>query len=161
MLRSPITDNGVIDLTEAGDVAGLLLQVLATAGNEKIEYICQTSGGWEGWLQCELAYLVKSGNREANIYGDRRRTDLIWYQEGAARPLSIELKAAGLGRNPDEFFNECAADLRKLRATSHEYKPVAAVLVPNWDDFAGLHGALTGRGYTRYPAGVCTLYAME
>ena len=55
----------------------------------------QFSGGWEIWLQCEMAWRYPLGTvmREQALWGDRRACDLV-FDNGYA----VELKCPGLLR---------------------------------------------------------------
>nr|PZN27066.1 MAG: hypothetical protein DIU78_06045 [Pseudomonadota bacterium] len=147
-------------------VAGALYEIFRN-NEEKLAYICQTSGGWEGWLQCELAWYFKSSNREENVYKrSSQRTDLVCYREGRL-PLSIELKAFAFGRDVNEFLGVCEKDLDKLKGLTFQAEPIAVVVVPNGkfydrkDDEKGigwLKGQYKGMGYREVDLGVCTAF---
>lgn len=72
------------------------LKDLLSKQNDRIERISQYSGGWEGWLQCELALCWEPGDveREAHVWGDQRACDLYF----PTQKLCVELKTFGLAR---------------------------------------------------------------
>ena len=58
----------------------------------KVYLISQTCGGWEIWLQCELAFLFDSAaQREVDVWEDGRACDLYFSENG----FIVELKCLG------------------------------------------------------------------
>jgi hypothetical protein len=114
-----------------------MIEKIATwASHEtRIPAIYTQQGGWEGWLQVELAFLIPSkmggsASREQHIYdpavlGDQR-VDLLWKPLMPGRPdwqFGIELKCQSLGQDttgphletkPGAFGNAYLADLKKV-----------------------------------------------
>lgn len=80
-----------------------------------VELLCQTKGGWEGWLQGALSiHLTRGGydvQREVRAYGDRRAADLV-----IGDACVIELKALGLARDIGPFFDDVDVDVAKLQS---------------------------------------------
>ena len=131
----------------------------------KAHILCQSRGGWEGWLQAEMfAYFLKHSNmlayREVGTYTKhrqacdllmQRRTRTGWQDEGI-----VELKAIGLSRNWREFYAAALRDLKKLETDkiSPKYshlKRASIVVLPGFNqrDFALIDKAMTRGGYTR------------
>jgi len=86
--------------------------------SDKIERISQLSGGWEAWLQAELADLWSPGEvlREVNAYGpnSKLRADLFF----PSTNFIVELKCLSLGQaqTAGHLINTTAFSL---------YKPIA------------------------------------
>ena len=59
---------------------------------KKIEMIYQFSGGWEIWLQCEMACRFNVGEvlREVPLWNDKRACDLVF-----SNGYAVELKCPG------------------------------------------------------------------
>jgi hypothetical protein len=67
-----------------------LRQVLSEQ-RQKVEILAQVCGGWEGWLQCEIAHVLSPNVvREQQVYGDARKCDLQ-FESG----FVVELKCYG------------------------------------------------------------------
>lgn len=59
---------------------------------DKVYLIAQTSGGWEGWLQCEVAWYFKAKTiREVDVWDDGRKCDFYF----ESTKYIAELKALG------------------------------------------------------------------
>lgn len=59
---------------------------------DKVYLIAQTSGGWEGWLQCEVAWYFKEKTiREVDVWDDGRKCDFYF----ESTKYIAELKALG------------------------------------------------------------------
>jgi hypothetical protein len=94
---------------------------------EKIVELYNEKGGWENWLQCELAlYLRNNGFRrgalrreEDDVYAGSsdQRCDLLLTQRLAdvePETIVIELKAAGVHRTATNLFNGVRDDIAKM-----------------------------------------------
>lgn len=110
--------------------------VFDVVNNEMAAHLCLSSGGWEGWLQCELwSHLVSKGDaaeREVS-YPDpynNLRCDLVSMHKSAE--LWVEIKAFGIFRQGDEqrFLDAIARDVMKLDARPANTYGLALVVVP-------------------------------
>ena len=122
------------------------LTFVLTKMDEKINLISQFSGGWEGWLQCELSVLWKPGEveREVALWGDRRASDLYF----PSTKFCVELKCYGLNRafkkgaSPlhisniqstyTSFGDDIKVDINKLLELPPGYGGMSIIVVPNW-----------------------------
>lgn len=111
------------------DLANAVSDVLVT-NSETVQLMCQTKGGWEGWLQGVLSiHLARNGydvQREVLVYGDRRAADLL-----IGDACVIELKALGLARDTGSFFDGVDVDIAKLRELGSGNR-FAVVVVPGF-----------------------------
>jgi hypothetical protein len=114
--------------------------------SEKIGLMSQYSGGWEGWLQCELSVYWPSGTveREVPIWGDRRACDL-WFPE---TKYAVELKCFGLNRafksggqpkhisdinsTYTKWAKEVIIDAKKIEELETGYNGLSIVIIPTW-----------------------------
>lgn len=111
-----------------------------------IEGISQYSGGWEGWLQCELSMCWDFGvvEREVALWGDKRAADL-WFPKSK---YCVELKCLSLnraykkGNNPlhisdiestySGFADDALEDIKKIGALPEEAGGCAIIVIPTW-----------------------------
>ena len=112
-----------------GDLATAVSDVLVD-NIGTVELLCQTKGGWEGWLQGALSiHLARGGydvQREVLVYGDRRAADLL-----IGDACVIELKALGLARDVGSFFDGVDVDVAKLSELVSATR-FAVVVVPGF-----------------------------
>jgi len=97
-----------------------------------------SKGGWEGWLQCELWYIMsiydkKEVEREVAYPSpqNKKRCDLVIKSD---KDIWIELKAFGIFRKSSvpDFVKKVEKDVKKIK----DYRPAntqgfAFVVVPN------------------------------
>lgn len=109
----------------------LVLQAIVAslqANEEKSELIIQTKGGWEIWMQCEVAYLLfKEGYqdvlREVPVYNNKKlAADLVFSADGTTNV--VELKTLSLAQFANQslfngFLNKVKDDVSKI----NEIKP--------------------------------------
>lgn len=137
----------------ANEVLSALKEALASRRAD-IELMTQFAGGWEGWLQCEIALRFPLGSvqREIRLWNDRRACDLFFEDptapSGAPSAFCVELKCFGLnrayrsGNDPKHisdiqstyqaWSNDVLADAAKLRELPDEFDGMSIVLVPTW-----------------------------
>lgn len=76
------------------DVVVGVIQEILNENRDKVYHIAQTCGGWEIWLQCELAWCFGNADvgvrREVNVWNDARACDL-WFED----EYIVELKCLG------------------------------------------------------------------
>ncbi|KAF1827472.1 uncharacterized protein K489DRAFT_17565 [Dissoconium aciculare CBS 342.82] len=118
-------DGTPVDLVISPD---RLLKAFLTTNAGKVLVLYGEKGGWENWLQCELAYDLRN-NFSRPGYLDREKSDV--YANAPAqrcdlflteRPVGnftpetivIELKAAGVRRSPTDLFNGVRDDIAKM-----------------------------------------------
>lgn len=79
----------------------------------KLQVLCQFAGGWEGWLQVELAYGLYKNRifplREQR-YPGYGQADIVFNSL-----MTVELKCLGLRRPPDTFWTGVKSDVVKLK----------------------------------------------
>ena len=80
-------------------------------------------GGWEGWLQVELAmFLTAKGYdvvREDKIYNANKRADLVLNENCATvyRPIiAVEIKCQSIYINSDDFYKLICDDIEKMKS---------------------------------------------
>lgn len=137
------------------------VDLLLTQRADDIELMFQTSGGWEGWLQCELALRFPLGSvqREVDAWENGNECDLFFPDT----KFLVELKCLSLGRmqtskknhgqtfsgtvsGDNKFIMEVAKDLEKVSAYSG--LGVSIAVIPNFHDVARRFLlALYSRGY--------------
>ena len=135
--RGLIDDVGMDDSTVLKEVRSLIF-----TQREKVYWIAQTSGGWEGWLQCELAWRFRlSALREAHVWKNRLKVD---FHFGSSNYV-VELKALGWNviqgekgtfRSKDSelnaFVNRVLAD--KLKIMRHRGAGISIAIVPAFNE---------------------------
>ncbi|KAH6909325.1 hypothetical protein BKA70DRAFT_1222183 [Coprinopsis sp. MPI-PUGE-AT-0042] len=90
---------------------------------KKIADIYKQKGGWEAWLQVELALSIPdllggTVTREEHIYSNElgdQRVDLLWNRARQVR-YGIELKCQSSGQTVDKggFYSAFVTDLKKI-----------------------------------------------
>ncbi|KAL8904708.1 MAG: hypothetical protein Q9171_006953 [Xanthocarpia ochracea] len=106
----------------------------------KIAAAYNQKGGWEGWAQVEIAYLVEEKysnvtiDREVNVYeGTAKENDfVITDNHDATKPKQIiELKTERGTQTPTEFKKSFLADIKKIQTSpiDPKYKPAQAFAV--------------------------------
>lgn len=147
-----------IEIDPANDVIGWI------KGLGKIEAMRKafmTHGGWEGWLQVELAlHLVATMGinvcvqREVSkVYGGSGEAADIVVNAGTGRPYVVELKCQGVNRKQAEFLALVKKDIvkvRKLAPTSYRAIAVAILMTDELVDYFRTNtGDIVGRNITR------------
>lgn len=144
-------------------VRNALVETL-TVNRDRIEVMSQYSGGWEGWLQCELSLCWGPGEveREVALWNDRRACDL-WFPE---TKFCVELKCFGLNRafkkgnspmhisDSDSTYSDWCKDIlkdaTKLEELPEDYNGLSVVVVPTWlpvDAFRSIKSQLVSSTY--------------
>jgi len=119
---------------------------ILVSNRERIGMMSQYSGGWEGWLQCELSLKWNPGDveREMELWGDRRACDLAF----PSTKFCVELKCFGLARafkrggaprhfsnipsTYDDWSQDVLKDAKKLEELSDGWSGLSIVVVPTW-----------------------------
>ena len=106
----------------------------------KIAAAYKQKGGWEGWAQVEIAYLVEEKyphvtiDREVNVYaGTKKENDFVITDDhDATKPKQIiELKTERGTQTPADFQRSFLADITKIWTSpiDAKYKPAQAFAV--------------------------------
>ncbi|KAL8721811.1 MAG: hypothetical protein Q9181_007628 [Wetmoreana brouardii] len=132
MVLSDLTD--IIDRIRFwinNSVSGIVPKKIGIAYTQK--------GGWEGWAQVEIAYLVQvhypnvTIDREVNVYtGTRKENDFVIKDNNNVAPIQIvELKCERGTQSATEFRESFKDDIRKINEhpIGTEYKPAKAYAV--------------------------------
>ncbi|KAL9035865.1 MAG: hypothetical protein Q9180_004621, partial [Flavoplaca navasiana] len=103
---------------------------------KKIGIAYTQKGGWEGWAQVEIAYLVQvrypnvTIDREVNVYtGTRKENDFVVKDNNNVTPIQIvELKCERGTQSATEFSQSFKDDIEKINnhPIGTEYKPAKA-----------------------------------
>ncbi|KAL8780875.1 MAG: hypothetical protein Q9213_006265 [Squamulea squamosa] len=106
---------------------------------KKIHIAYTQKGGWEGWAQVEIAYLVQDHypnvtiDREVNVYtGTRKENDFVIRDKKNVTPIQIvELKCERGTQEATEFRDSFKDDIKKIinNPIGTEYKPAKAYAV--------------------------------
>lgn len=120
-----------------------------------------THGGWEGWLQVELAlHLVATSphtttvQREEKVYGTDEAADLIVASQNQLAYV-VELKCQGVNRKRAEFLALVKKDIVKVRKLPGDVKGVALAITMTdelYNYFGEQTGDIPGRNITRLGA---------
>ncbi|KAL8730547.1 MAG: hypothetical protein Q9166_004001 [cf. Caloplaca sp. 2 TL-2023] len=106
----------------------------------KMEAAYTQKGGWEGWAQVEIAYLVQTKypnvtiDREVNVYtGTQKENDFVIIDNtDATKPKQIvELKCERGTQKPVEFRKSFMNDITKINTLpiGAAYKPAKAYAI--------------------------------
>ena len=103
---------------------------------KKIGIAYTQKGGWEGWAQVEIAYLVQihyphvTIDREVNVYtGTRKENDFVIKDNNNVTPIQIvELKCERGTQSATELLQSFKDDIEKINnhPIGTEYKPAKA-----------------------------------
>ena len=111
------------DITDIVDRIGYWITKSDSKIPEKIAAAYKQKGGWEGWAQVEIAYIVQiqyknvTIDREVNVYeGTKQENDfVITDKNDASKPKQIvELKCERGTQKPEEFRKEFQGDIDKI-----------------------------------------------
>jgi hypothetical protein len=146
-----------------------LLNVVAEIMNQPVaQAICLSTGGWEGWLQCQLWYALTQrihpvqADREVQYPNAQQRCDLVValnpnkpgqpaYDIGQNVEVWIEIKALGGNQvnNLDNFINGIRNDVLKLN--NRNVPGLSIVVVPKLfrDELEGAFNHNNWQGFIR------------
>ncbi|KAJ7040574.1 hypothetical protein C8F04DRAFT_1391713 [Mycena alexandri] len=128
-----------------------VLVAMDTWLNTKLEFIAEAwrqKGGWEGWSQVEIAFMLKAAykdnctvEREDYVYKNapKKKADVVLTLHGAGGHESLEvleLKCLGERRELSEFIKSVMEDITKIQEGTFkvgDVRPWAMVLVVNED----------------------------
>lgn len=96
-----------------------------------------SQGGWEGWVQVELAMLLTESSydviRERAIYNNSgQRADLVinsTCSNASYPPIVVEIKCQSIFLTDDDFYKAICADEQKLKNLPVKYKKLMIVFV--------------------------------
>ncbi|KAL8915791.1 MAG: hypothetical protein Q9172_006660 [Xanthocarpia lactea] len=128
------------DLTDIVDRVWYWINKSDEKVTAKMAAAYKQKGGWEGWAQVEIAYLVQDKypnvtiDREVNVYaGTKKENDfVITDNDDATKPKQIiELKTERGTQRPTEFKNSFLEDINKIQTSpiDAKYKPAQAFAV--------------------------------
>ncbi len=128
------------DLTDVVDRVGYWIQRSDEKVSAKIAAAYKQKGGWEGWAQVEIAYLVEEKypnvtiDREVNVYeGTKKENDFVITDDhDATKPKQIiELKTERGTQTAADFRKSFLADITKIQTSpiDAKYKPAQAFAV--------------------------------
>ncbi|KAL8855488.1 MAG: hypothetical protein Q9178_007870 [Gyalolechia marmorata] len=128
------------DLTDIVDRVWYWIQQSDEKVTAKMAAAYKQKGGWEGWAQVEIAYLVQvkyphvTIDREVNVYaGTKKENDfVITDNNDPNKPKQIiELKTERGTQTPADFKKSFLEDITKIRTSpiDAKFKPAQAFAV--------------------------------
>lgn len=119
---------------------------IITGQEAKVYTFAQTCGGWEIWLQCELAHRFDANaTREVDVWGDGRACDLYFEETKFIVELKClgwnviqtsKAKAGSFGSPPSAlqgFVDKVVVDQRKI-VEFNAGKGVSIAIIPRFMD---------------------------